>query len=316
MYQQQSQPGPLLPHERVHSGCIISSIVGLILFWLYCSIIISFTGSIWQWWLVTVMCIVLVVWLIKSLAYAKRRQREVQAAWYTWQQQRQAYEAYQRQQWQRNYAYQEEQRRQAYEAYQRQQWQRNYAYQEEQRRRREEQLVNSASMRLSILYQEEQRRRREEQQRKERLPQEEQRRRQEEQQRKERLAMVKTLGDLLVLSASEFEQRVADLFVLVGYSNVQTTGGSGDLMADIICTSPHGEKVVVQCKRYVRDHNVSSPEIQKFAGMVYVYHKADKGIFITTSLFTGPAIELGKTLHIELIDGEKLCQFFLKAGQV
>src|SRR5713101_4501312 len=183
MYQQQSQPGPLLPHERVHSGCIISSIVGLILFWLYCSIIISFTGSIWQWWLVTVMCIVLVVWLIKSLAYAKRRQREVQAAWYTWQQQRQAYEAYQRQQWQRN-----------------------YAYQEEQRRRREEQLVNSASMRLSILYQEEQRRRREEQQRKERLAQEEQRRRQEEQQRKERLAMVKTLGDLLVLSASEFEQ--------------------------------------------------------------------------------------------------------------
>src|SRR5258708_27110895 len=207
MYQQQSQPGPLLAHERVHSGCIISSIVGLILFWLYYSIIISFTGSIWQWWLGTVMCIVLVVWLIKSLTYAKRRQREVQAAWYswyTWQQQRQAYEAYQRQQWQRNYAYQEEQRRrqeeqwrQAYEAYQRQQWQRNYAYQEEQRRR------------------------------------------QEEQQRKERMAMVKTLGDLLVLSASEFEQRVADLFVLVGYSNVQTTGGSGDLMTDIICTSPH-----------------------------------------------------------------------------
>ncbi len=158
--------------------------------------------------------------------------------------------------------------------------------------------MNSASTRLSILYQEEQRRR------------------QEEQQRKERLAMVKTLGDLLVLTASEFEHRVADLFVLVGYSDVQTTGGSGDLMSDIICTSPAGEKVVVQCKRYVRDHNVSSPVIQKFAGMVYAYHKADKGIFITTSSFTGPAIELGKTLHIELIDGEKLCQLFLKAGQV
>lgn len=251
MYQQQSQPGPLLPHERVHPGCIISSIVGLILFWLYYSIIVSFTGSIWQWWLATLMCIVLIVWLIKSLAYTKRRQREVQAAWYTWQQQRQAYEAYQRQQWQRNYAYQEEHQR-----------------------------------------------------------------RQEEQQRKERLAMVKTLGDLLVLSAREFEQRVADLFVLVGYSNVQTTGGSGDLIADIICTSPYGEKVVVQCKRYMRDHNVSSPEVQKFADMVYAYHKADKGIFITTSLFTEPAIELGKTLHIELINGEMLCQYFLKAGQV
>ena len=254
MYQQQSQPGPLLPHERVHSGCTISSIVGLILFWLYFTIIGIFNGNILLWWLATVLCIVLIGLLIIWLVYAKRRQREVQAAWYswyTWQQQRQAYEAYQRQQWQRNYAYQEEQRR-----------------------------------------------------------------RQEEQQRKERLAMVKTLGDLLVLSASEFEQRVADLFVLVGYSNVQTTGGSGDLMTDIICTSPHGEKVVVQCKRYVRDHNVSSPEIQKFAGMVYVYHKADKGIFITTSLFTGPAIELGKTLHIELIDGKMLCQYFLRVGQV
>jgi restriction endonuclease Mrr len=194
---------------------------------------------------------VLIGLLIMWLEYAGRRQWEVQAAWYTWQQQRQAFAAYQDQQMRRYYAYQEEQRR-----------------------------------------------------------------RREEQQRKERLAMVKTLGDLLVLSASEFEQRVADLFVLVGYSNVQTTGGSGDLMADIICTSPHGEKVVVQCKRYVRDHNVSSPVIQKFAGMVYAYHKADKGIFITTSSFTEPAIELSKALHIELIDGEMLCQYFLKAGQV
>ncbi len=128
--------------------------------------------------------------------------------------------------------------------------------------------------------------------------------------------MIKTLGDLLVLSASEFEHQVADLFILVGYSNVRITGGSGDLMADIICTSPHGEKVVVQCKRYVRDHNVSSPEIQKFAGMVHAYHKADKGIFITTSSFTEPAIVLGKALHIELINGEMLCQYFLRAGQV
>src|SRR5258707_7211245 len=281
MYQQQSQPEAVLPHERVRPGCVISSIVGLILFWLYFTIIGIFNGNIWSWWLMTVMCMVLIGLLIMWLVYVERRQREVQSAWYTWQQQRQAFAAYQDQQMQRYYASleeqqrrQEEQQRQAYEAYQRREWQRNYAYQEEQRRR------------------------------------------QEEQQRKERLAMVKTLGDLLVLTASEFEHRVADLFVLVGYSDVQTTGGSGDLMSDIICTSPAGEKVVVQCKRYLRDHNVSSPVIQKFAGMVYAYHKADKGIFITTSSFTGPAIELGKTLHIELIDGEKLCQLFLKAGQV
>jgi len=258
MYQQQPPPEALLPHERVRPGCVISSIVGLILFWLYFTVLEIFIGNIWSWLLATGLCIALVGLLIMWLEYAKRRQREVQAAWYT-----------------------RQQRRQAFAAYQDQQMQRFYASLEEQQRR-----------------------------------QEEQRRRQEEQQRKERLAVVKTLGDLLVLSASEFEHRVADLFVLDGYSNVQTTGGSGDLMADITCTSPEGGKVVVQCKRYARDHNVSSPEIQKFAGMVYAYHKADKGILITTSSFTKPAIELGKALHIELIDGERLCQYFLKAGQV
>jgi restriction endonuclease Mrr len=295
MYQQQPPPEALLPHERVRPGCVISSIVGLILFWLYFTNLEIFIGNIWSWLLATGLCIALVGLLIMWLAYAKRRQREVQAAWYTWQQQRQAFAAYQDQQMQRFYASLEEQQRRQEEQQRRQ---------EEQRRRQEEQQRQAFTayqeqlMRRNYAYQEEQRRIR------------------EEQQRKERLAMVKTLGDLLVLSASEFEHRVADLFVLDGYSNVQITGGSGDLMADITCTSPDGEKVVVQCKRYARDHNVSSPEIQKFAGMVYAYHKADKGLFITTSSFTKPAIELGKALHIELIDGERLCQYFLKAEQV
>ncbi len=138
MYQQQSQPEALLPHERVRPGCVISSIVGLILFWLYFTIIGIFNGNIWSWWLMTVMCMVLIGLLIMWLVYVERRQREVQSAWYTWQQQRQAFAAYQDQQMQRYYASleeqqrrQEEQQRQAYEAYQRREWQRNYAYQEE-----------------------------------------------------------------------------------------------------------------------------------------------------------------------------------------
>ncbi len=219
---------------------------------------VSNTSTVWQWFIVTPMCLALIVLCIKWSTYTTKRRREAGMAYAVWQQQQ----------------------AQAYEAYQRQQCQQYYAYQAEQRRKEEEQRC-----------------------------------RQEEQQRKERMAMTKTLGDLLVLSASEFEQRVADLFVMVGYNNVQTTGGSGDLMADIICTSPRGEKVVVQCKRYVRDHNVSSPEIQKFAGMVHAYHRADKGIFITTSSFTEPANKLAHVLHIELIDGEMLCQYFLRAGR-
>jgi len=170
---------------------------------------------------------------------------------------------------------------QAYEAYQRQQQQRYYACQMEQRRIEEEH-----------------------------------RRRLEEQERRERLAMVKTLGDLLVLSAKQFEHRVADLFAAEGYSNVQITGGSGDLMADIICTSPEGGKVVVQCKRYAPDHSVGSPEIQKFVGMIHAHHRADVGVFITTSSFTEPAKKLAADLNIVLIDGQKLCKYFLSAGQI
>src|SRR5260370_39668157 len=73
MYQQQSPPEALLPHERVRPGCVISSIVGLILFWLYFTIIGIFNGNILLWWLATVLCIVLIGLLIIWLAYAKKR---------------------------------------------------------------------------------------------------------------------------------------------------------------------------------------------------------------------------------------------------
>ena len=143
--------------------------------------IIGATSSSWQLVIVTPACLALIVLCIMWSFYTAKRRREATMSFAVLQQQPRAvlqpdprltYQTYQEQQIHKFYASleqqqrrQEEQQRQAHETYQRRERQRIYASQEEQRRRLEEQ-----------------------------------RRRQEEQQLKERLAMIKTLGDLLVLT--------------------------------------------------------------------------------------------------------------------
>jgi len=104
---------------------------------------------------------------------------------------------------------------------------------------------------------------------------------------------VETLQELISLSPSQFERAMATLLEDLGYRHVRVTGGSGDLARDIACEGPNGESIMIQCKKY-RDKNVSSPEIQKFIGMMITEYKAEKGIFITTSDFTEPARKLAK----------------------
>jgi restriction system protein len=90
-----------------------------------------------------------------------------------------------------------------------------------------------------------------------------------------------------------------------GYRKVQVHGGAGDLAADLTCLAPDGRSVVVQCKRYAPDNLVGSPVIQSFIGMVKIHHKADLGIFVTTSGYTLPAMNLAKEHadYLRLIDG-------------
>jgi restriction endonuclease Mrr len=46
--------------------------------------------------------------------------------------------------------------------------------------------------------------------------------------------------------------------------------------------------------------------MQLFIGMVYVHHKAEHGIYVTTSRFTDPAAALAREHDIMLIDGTEL----------
>ena len=69
----------------------------------------------------------------------------------------------------------------------------------------------------------------------------------------------------------------------------------------------------MQAKRYARDHQVGSPEIQAFTGALNL-QGAKKGIFITTSSFSSPALNLitRSNIPIALIDGQKLVEYMFE----
>jgi len=143
------------------------------------------------------------------------------------------------------------------------------------------------------------------------------RRRQRARQRQARMRLrqAQRLGDLLTVSGAEFEAIVADLFTALGYTDVERIGGSGDLGVDLLATNPAGETVVIQCKRYGRGNRVGSPAVQSLMGTV-VNRGADRGIFVTTSDFTAPAVALAKSTRvpITLIDGGQITRLAVEAA--
>jgi Restriction endonuclease len=127
--------------------------------------------------------------------------------------------------------------------------------------------------------------------------------------KREAVAQVWTLERLRALTPSGFEQVVAMMLERSSYTQVEVVGGSGDLGVDIKAIGPSGEQVVVQCKRYSAGNNIGSYAMQAFYGMT-LHHRADKGIYVTTSSYTRQARELGEQHGIQLIDGESLAKTF------
>ena len=133
--------------------------------------------------------------------------------------------------------------------------------------------------------------------------------------RKRRRLRIKTLGELLMLSPTGFEQSVADLLHDIGYRDVKRIGRSGDLAADISCKDAKGRSVVVQCKRYAPGTKIGSPDIQTFIGMLNVHHGADYGIFATTSEYSAPAVALANRHGIKLLDGQEISRIINKCSE-
>jgi restriction system protein len=109
-----------------------------------------------------------------------------------------------------------------------------------------------------------------------------------------------------------FERLVIDLLVSMGYGGSRLDAGraigkSGDGGIDgIIKEDKLGlDAIYVQAKRW--EGTVGRPEIQKFAGALQG-HRANKGVFLTSSTYTREAIEYANIINtkIILIDGETL----------
>jgi restriction system protein len=115
-----------------------------------------------------------------------------------------------------------------------------------------------------------------------------------------------------------FEKTVLKLLRKMGYGDLvdgsmEHTGKSGDECVDgKIKEDKLGLDVIyVQAKKW--ENTVSRPEIQKFVGALKGQN-ANKGIFITTSDFSGEALEYAKKIDspkIVLIDGETLAQYMI-----
>ena len=115
-----------------------------------------------------------------------------------------------------------------------------------------------------------------------------------------------------------FEGIVVDLLLKMGYGGSRKDAGkiigqAGDGGIDgIIKEDKLGLDVIyIQAKRW--ENPVGRPEIHKFAGALQG-HKANKGIFITTSSFSKEAKEYPNSISakIILIDGEMLTRLMIE----
>jgi len=121
------------------------------------------------------------------------------------------------------------------------------------------------------------------------------------------------------LTPQQFEVLVIRLLVAMGYGgSVKDAGAalgrSGDNGIDgVVKQDPLGlDKVYIQAKQWT--NNVGSQEVRNFSGSL-TYHKATKGVLITTAGFSNSATDTAKQIgNIILIGGDQLSRLMIEYG--
>lgn len=112
-----------------------------------------------------------------------------------------------------------------------------------------------------------------------------------------------------------FERLVMDVLTGMGYGAGQQLGGTGDEGFDgVIDEDRLGlDRIYVQAKRWANP--VGRPALQAFVGAL-AGRGASKGVFITTSKFTGEATAYVQTVQarVVLIDGPQLARLMMDFG--
>jgi restriction endonuclease Mrr len=120
------------------------------------------------------------------------------------------------------------------------------------------------------------------------------------------------------MNGVEFEDFIIRRLRLQGF-DAQNTKRSGDEGIDIVAvltrepigrplvTAPTvGTRFLFQCKRYSPDHHIGQPPLRDFYGSVKAFDPSARGVFITTSSFTAPAVAFAAKMGIELVGGSDL----------
>lgn len=117
------------------------------------------------------------------------------------------------------------------------------------------------------------------------------------------------IDELMELTPREFKEYVGQLYHYLGFEDVVVTQYSNDKGIDILLCKDD-LKYGIQCKRY--KGTVGYPDIQKFIGALD-HAKADKGIFVTTGMFSFEAEKMASEHPIELVNRIELAKLILEA---
>jgi restriction system protein len=127
------------------------------------------------------------------------------------------------------------------------------------------------------------------------------------------------LERILEQTPAFFERLVVMLLSQMGYGSEGTLakaiGKSGDGGIDgVIHQDKLGLDVVyIQAKRYEQQNQISRPDLQAFVGSLSG-HQSTKGVFVTTSYFSKPALDYLKTIQTRIvpIDGKRLVELMIE----
>jgi restriction system protein len=130
------------------------------------------------------------------------------------------------------------------------------------------------------------------------------------------------LDTVISKSPAAFEKFVVRLLQKMGYGEeikdsgivtkaTRDKGIDGIIKEDVLGFG----RIYIQAKKYDRHVPVPSQDVQKFAGALAMVG-SNKGVFITTSRFSGPALEVAKELkqQIVTIDGQQLAEYIYEYG--
>ncbi|MEV7597033.1 restriction endonuclease [Kitasatospora sp. NPDC089797] len=121
-----------------------------------------------------------------------------------------------------------------------------------------------------------------------------------------RTAQLRHIGPFLTMSPKAFEHALADLCRRDGCTKVTVVGGAGDLAADVLATTPAGQRILIQAKRYGPRTFVGSQDVQKVNGTYRDVHRCQLAAVVTTSTFTKAAAAFCAQVGIRAVDRRAL----------